>query len=191
MRDDFLSGRNWILAGGTGTGKTTLLARLLEEVPAGERVVVLEETAELNPEHPHCLFLEARPPTPDGIGEVSLRSLLRNALRMRPDRLVLGECRGEEAWELIQALNTGHAGSLCTLHANSPWDALRRLETLILTAGVPAPLAAVRDWVAGAVHGVAHLERQGGARRITALVKIQGMEGERYRYQPMPMPIPA
>jgi pilus assembly protein CpaF len=182
----FRQGGNILIAGGTGTGKTTLLSRLLDTVDGSDRLVVVEETSEIRLEHPHAVFLEARTATPDGLGEVSLRTLIRNALRMRPTRLVLGECRGDEAWDLLQAMNTGHAGSACTIHANSPLDALRRLETLVLTAGVPAPLSAVREWVASAIHAVVFLERKAGQRKIAGALRVQGMEGERYRIHPFP-----
>lgn len=179
---EFARGQGLLISGGTGSGKTTLLSRLLETVGEGERIVVVEETAEIRLSHPHAIFLEARPATPDGHGEVTLRTLIRNALRMRPNRLVLGECRGEEAWELLQAMNSGHPGSGCTLHANSPLDALRRLETLVLMNGRAVPLPAVREWIASAVQIAIHLE----GRRIREGVRIQGVEGERYRILPEP-----
>ena len=182
----FRQGGNVLIAGGTGTGKTTLLSRLLDTVDTHDRLVVVEETSEIRLEHPHAVFLEARAATPDGLGEVTLRTLIRNALRMRPTRLVLGECRGDEAWELLQAMNTGHAGSASTIHANSPLDALRRLETLVLTAGVPAPLPAVREWVASAIQAVIFLERKGGQRKIAGALRLQGIEGDRYRIHPLP-----
>lgn len=183
--EQFQSGQNILIAGGTGAGKTTLLARLLDTVGPAERLVVVEETSEILTGHPHCVFLEARAATPDGIGEVTLRTLLRNALRMRPTRLVLGEVRGDEAWDLLQAMNTGHRGSACTLHANSPMDALRRLETLVLTGGIGAPLAAVRDWIASAIQIVVHLERRRDNRRIAGVLRVLGVEGDRYRIHPL------
>ncbi len=184
LKDDFCRGKNILISGGTGAGKTTLLSCLLDSVPVDERLIVVEETAEIVLCHPHAVFLEARQATPDGVGEVSLRTLIRNALRMRPSRLVLGECRGNEAWELLQAMNTGHRGSACTLHANSPIEALRRLETLVLMAGMAAPHLAVREWISGAVGIVVQVERVGSERKITAMLEILGMEGERYRIHP-------
>jgi pilus assembly protein CpaF len=190
LRSAFGGGANILIAGGTGSGKTTLLSRLLDTVDGRERIVVVEETAEIRLEHPHAVFLEARAATPDGIGEVNLRTLIRNSLRMRPTRLVLGECRGDEAWDLLQAMNTGHAGSACTIHANSPLDALRRLETLVLCAGVPAPLSAVREWISSALQAVVFLERKAGERSITGILRVQGVEGDRYRIHPLAVPWP-
>jgi pilus assembly protein CpaF len=178
------AGQNWILCGATGSGKTTLLSRLLDEAAGTQRVLVVEESREIRLEHPHLISLEGRPAGPEGVGEVTLRTLLRQALRMRPDRLVLGECRGEEAFDLIQAMNTGHRGSISTLHANSCRDGLRRLESLVLLGSRGASLSAVREWVAGAVQGVAFLERRGPERRIAELVEVRGLEGEVYRITP-------
>src|SRR5207249_8952866 len=138
------AGWNLLLSGGTGAGKTTLLNTLAGEVSSEERVVTIEETAELRLGHPHIVRLEARPANAEGAGAVPVRELVRAALRMRPDRLVVGEVRGGEAFDMLQALNTGHDGSLSTVHANSPGDALARLETLVLLAGIPLPLTAVR-----------------------------------------------
>jgi pilus assembly protein CpaF len=185
LADAFRNGNSFLVSGGTGTGKTTLLACLLETLPADERILVVEETPEIRTRHPHAVFLESRPATPDGTGEVTLRTLIRNALRMRPSRLLLGECRGEEAWDLLQAMNTGHGGSACTLHANSPLDALRRLETLVLLAGIQAPLLAVREWIANAVQGVVQLERTSEGRKVKSLLQVCGLEGERYRVLPV------
>ncbi len=182
---EFRAGKNLLISGGTGSGKTTLLTRLLETIRTEERLLVVEETGEIRLDHPHVVFLEARPSTPEGIGEVTLRTLIRNALRMRPTRLILGECRGSEAWDLLQAMNTGHAGSACTLHANAPLDALRRLETLILVSGVSAPLVAVREWIASAIHIVVQMKRTGAQRRIHEVVSLSGLEGDRYRYRPI------
>lgn len=176
--------KNILIAGGTGAGKTTLLCRMLDSLPPDERLVVVEETMEIRTCHAHALHLEARPASPDGTGEVTLRTLIRNALRMRPDRLVLGECRGGEAFDLLQAMNTGHPGSLSTIHANGALDALRRLEALVLLAGFSLPVATVREWVAGAIQVVVHLERRGGVRSISEILTVQGLEGEIYRITP-------
>jgi pilus assembly protein CpaF len=176
--------RNLLVAGGTGAGKTTLLSRLLDEVAADERIAVIEEVTEIQSGHPHLVSLEARPPSPDGTGEVTLRDLIRNALRMRPNRLVLGECRGAEAFDLVQAMNTGHPGSLCTLHANSALDALKRLEGLVLLSGSGMPVRTVREWVACAVQSVVFLERCGDRRRIREVLQVQGLEGDVYRILP-------
>jgi pilus assembly protein CpaF len=184
IEEGLRAGQNWILCGATGTGKTTLLCRLLERSDPSERIVVVEESREIQLDHPHLVALEGRPLGPEGVGEISLRSLLRQALRMGPDRLVLGECRGEEAFDLVQAMNTGHRGSLSTLHANSCRDALRRLESLVLLGSRGATLPAVREWVAGAVQGVAFLERRGGRRRIAEIIEVRGLEGEVYRITP-------
>ena len=162
-----------LVSGGTGSGKTTTLNALSGAIPAGERIVTIEDAAELRLRQRHVVRLEARPPGLDGGGEVTIRQLVRNALRMRPDRIVVGEVRGGEALDLLQALNTGHDGSLSTVHANSPADALRRLETLALMAEVALPHAAVREQVAGAVDLVVHQERGGdGARRVRAVAEV-------------------
>ncbi len=180
----FQKGCSVLISGGTGSGKTTFLSRLLETVPTSERVLILEETSEIQVAHPHCVYLEARSANPDGLGEVTLKTLVRNALRMRPDRLVLGECRGDEAWDLLQALNSGHGGSACTLHANSPQDALRRLESLVLMAGIEVPLRVLREWVASSVGLVIQLVREDQKRSIQSVIKIHGLEGEKYRIEP-------
>lgn len=176
--------RNLLLCGGTGSGKTTLLTLLLQTVPHNQRLLVIEESPEIRLDHPHAVYLEARPENAEGVGEVTLSTLLRNALRMRPDRLVLGECRGPEAWDLIQALNTGHPGSACTLHANGARDGLRRLETLLLLAQPQAPLAAVREWVASALDGVVFLGRSAGVPRVLEVLELKGLESQNYRIHP-------
>ena len=150
---------NMLVSGGTGAGKTTLLNALGAEIPAGERVVTIEDAAELRLPGEHVVRLEARPPNAEGVGEVPLRQLVRNALRMRPDRIVVGEVRGPEALDMLQAMNTGHEGSLSTCHANSPADALRRLETMVLTGSVALPLAAVREQIHAAVDLVVQVAR--------------------------------
>ncbi len=176
--------KNVLICGGTGSGKTTLAALLLESLPSDERLLLIEEAMELRVNHPHALHLEARPPSPDGLGEVTVRTLLKNALRMRPDRIVLGECRGAEAFELLQAWNTGHGGSLSTLHAKGCLDGLRKLEALALLSGLPLAHGALKEWVASAVDVVVYVEREAGRRQIREIFEIQGLEGEVYRVAP-------
>ena len=164
---------NVVVAGGTGSGKTTLLNALGAFIPAHERVVTVEDAAELRFPSDHVVRLETRPASVEGVAAVDCRELVRNALRMRPDRLVVGECRGGEALDMVQAMNTGHDGSLSTLHANGCDDALRRLETLVLLAGVGLPLDAVRDHIAAAVDLVVHIARDaGGGRRVDAVGQV-------------------
>jgi len=169
-----VAGRASILvSGGTGSGKTTTLNALSGAIPAGQRIVTIEDAAELALRQEHVVRLEARPPNLEGRGEVTIRRLVVNALRMRPDRIVVGEVRGPEALDLLQALNTGHDGSLSTVHANSPEDALRRLETLALMAGVGLPHQAVREQVAGAVDLVVHQERRpDGSRAVVSVCQV-------------------
>lgn len=165
--------RSVLVSGGTGSGKTTLLNALSSFIGAGERVVTIEDAAELRLQQPHVVRLESRPAGVEGRGEVTIRDLLRNALRMRPDRIVIGEVRGTEALDLLTALNTGHGGALSTVHANSPADALSRLETLVLMAGVGLPHAAVAEQVRRGIDLVVHLERQpDGARRVTEIAEV-------------------
>jgi pilus assembly protein CpaF len=167
------AGWNLLVAGGTSAGKTTLLNTLSSAIPVGERIVTIEETAELRLAQPHVVRLEARPPNAEGAGAVSVRDLVRTALRMRPDRVVVGEVRGGEALDMLQALNTGHDGSLSTVHANGPVDVLPRLETLVLMAGVGLPLRAVRSQIGAAVDAVVHVARHaGGARRVEAIAEV-------------------
>ncbi|HVE94696.1 MAG TPA: CpaF family protein [Acidimicrobiales bacterium] len=164
---------NVIVCGGTGSGKTTLLNALVAHVATGERIVTIEDAAELRLPQEHVVRLEARPANAEGVGKVSIRELVRNALRMRPDRIVVGECRGPEALDMLQAMNTGHDGSLSTCHANSPLDALRRLETMVLLAGEGLPLVAVREHVHAAVDLVVEVSRAPGGRRlITAVTEV-------------------
>ena len=160
--------RTLLISGGTGSGKTTLLNAISAWIDPAERIITIEDAAELRLRQPHVVRLESRPPSVEGRGEVTLRDLLRNALRMRPDRIVIGEVRGPEALDLVTALNTGHSGALSTLHANSPEDALRRLETLTLMAGVGLPHDAVRDQVSRGVDGIAHLRREPDGARVVA-----------------------
>jgi pilus assembly protein CpaF len=167
-----------LVSGGTGCGKTTTLNALSGAIPAGERVVTIEDAAELKLRQPHVVRLEARPPNVEGRGEVTIRQLVRNALRMRPDRIVVGEVRGGEALDMLMALNTGHDGSLSTVHANSPEEALRRVEVLALMAGVGLPHAAVREQVADAFDLVVHQARRpGGARRVTSVAEVVRVAG--------------
>jgi pilus assembly protein CpaF len=164
---------NILVSGGTGSGKTTTLNALSSFVGAAERIVTIEDTAELRLQQPHVVRLEARPASVEGRGEVSIRRLVRNALRMRPDRIVVGEVRGPEALDMLGAMSSGHDGSLCTVHAGSPAEALRRIETLALMAGVGLPHAAVREQVAGAIDLVVHQARLGdGSRRVVALAEV-------------------
>ncbi|MEN5067733.1 ATPase, T2SS/T4P/T4SS family [Achromobacter aegrifaciens] len=176
--------RNLVVSGGTGAGKTTLLNILSNEIPDGERVVTIEDAAELRLNHDHLVALEARPANQEGRGRIDIRELVRNALRMRPDRIVVGECRGAEAFDMLTAMNTGHEGSLTTLHANSPRDALGRLESMILMAGLDLPLAAVREHIAASVDIVVQQARLGDGRRVvTSIAEITGMESGRIQLQ--------
>jgi pilus assembly protein CpaF len=170
---------NLIVSGGTGSGKTTLLNVLSSFIPQDERIVTIEDAAELQLHQDHLVSLEARPPNIEGKGQVTIRDLVANALRMRPDRIVVGEVRRGEALDMLSAMNTGHDGSMTTAHANSPRDVLARLETMVLMAGMDLPLKAVRDQISKAVDLVVHAARlQDGTRRITHISEIQGMEGD-------------
>ncbi|MUK03387.1 CpaF family protein [Vibrio cholerae] len=170
---------NIIVSGGTGTGKTTLLNVLSSFLPADDRIVTIEDAVELQIQQEHVVRLESRPPNTEGKGEVTIRDLLRNSLRMRPDRIVVGEVRGGESLDMLQAMNTGHDGSLSTVHSNSPRDAVARLETLVLMAGMDLPLRAIREQIASAVHLIIQISRlRDGTRRITHVTEVQGMEGE-------------
>ncbi|MBA3253272.1 MAG: Flp pilus assembly complex ATPase component TadA [Burkholderiaceae bacterium] len=176
--------KNIVVSGGTGSGKTTFLNVLSNFIPNGERIVTIEDAAELKLNHSHLISLEARPSNVEGRGQVSIRDLVKNSLRMRPDRIVVGECRGGEALDMLQAMNTGHEGSLTTLHANTPRDALSRLETLVLMAGMDLPLPAIRDQIASAVDILVQQTRFAcGSRKITSITEVTGMENGRLQMQ--------
>jgi pilus assembly protein CpaF len=178
------SRRNIVVSGGTGSGKTTLLNILSNWIPAGERIITIEDAAELRLAHPHQVNLEARPPNLEGRGVITIRDLVRNALRMRPDRIIVGECRGGEALDMLQAMNTGHEGSLTTVHANTARDALARLEVMVLMAGLELPLAIVREQIASAVDIVVHQARAAdGVRRIQSILEVTGVEAGRLQTQ--------
>jgi pilus assembly protein CpaF len=169
--------RNMVISGGTGSGKTTLLNILGSYIPERERIVTIEDAAELQLPQEHVVSLEARPSNIEGKGQITIRDLVRNALRMRPDRIVVGECRGGEALDMLQAMNTGHDGSLTTLHANTPRDALSRLETMVLMSGMDLPIKAIRDQIASAVNLIIQQIRfADGTRKVTAISEISGME---------------
>ena len=170
---------NILVSGGTGSGKTTLLNVLSSFIPSDERIVTIEDAIELKLQQDHVVSLESRPPNIEGTGEITIRDLVRNALRMRPDRIVVGECRGGESLDMLQAMNTGHDGSISTLHANSPRDMIARLETLVLMAGMDLPMRAIREQIASAVDVIIQLTRmRDGSRRITAVTEVLGMEND-------------
>jgi pilus assembly protein CpaF len=170
---------NILVSGGTGSGKTTLLNALSTAIPDADRIVTIEDAAELRLNQRHVLRLEARPKNIEGEGEIPIRELVRNSLRMRPDRILVGEVRGAEALDMLQAMNTGHDGSLSTVHANSPRDALARIETMVLMAGFDLPIRAIRQQVSAALDLIVHLERlEDGARRVTAITEVQRMESD-------------
>jgi len=170
---------NIIVSGGTGTGKTTMLNALSSFIPDTERIVTIEDPTELRLQQGHVVSLEARPASLEGKGEVTQRDLVRNALRMRPDRIVVGEVRGAEAFDMMQAMNTGHEGSLGTVHANSPRDAMARIENMILMAGLDLPMRAIREQIASAIHVIVQIARlSDGTRRVTNVSEITGMEGD-------------
>jgi pilus assembly protein CpaF len=175
-----IAGRlNIIISGGTGSGKTTTLNILSSFLPPDERIVTVEDAAELQLRQEHVVRLESRPANSEGKGQVTIRNLVTNCLRMRPDRIVVGEVRSGEALDMLQAMNTGHDGSLTTLHSNGPRDTLRRLETMVLMAGMDLPLRAIREQIASALDLIIHQERmRDGSRRLTYVTEVQGMEGE-------------
>ena len=170
---------NIIVSGGTGTGKTTLLNVLSGYIPPDERIITIEDAVELQLQQEHVIRLESRPANIEGKGEITIRDLVRNSLRMRPDRIVIGECRGGESLDMLQAMNTGHDGSISTVHANSPRDAIARLETLVLMAGMDLPLRAIREQIASAIDVIVQISRlKDGTRCVTHVTEVQGMEGE-------------
>jgi pilus assembly protein CpaF len=170
---------NIVISGGTGCGKTTLLNTLSSFIPAEDRIITIEDAAELQLQQEHVVRLETRPPNIEGKGQVTTRDLVRNALRMRPERIVIGECRGAEALDMLQAMNTGHSGSLTTLHANTPRDAQARLETMIMMSGLDLPIKAMRQQISSAVDLIIQANRlQGGPRKITNITEVMGMEGD-------------
>lgn len=177
LREVVVERKNLLVCGGAGTGKTTLLGVLSGFIPGGERIVTIEDAAELRLAQEHVVALETRPPNVEGRGEVTVRDLVRNALRMRPDRIVVGEVRGAEAFDMLQAMNSGHAGSMSTIHANSAADALSRLEAMVLMAETGLPLAAVRRQIVAAVHLVVHMTRTpAGPRRVGEILEIRGLD---------------
>ena len=176
--------KNILISGGTGSGKTTLLNVLASFIPNGERVITIEDAAELKLDHDHLISLEARPGNNEGKGTINIRDLVKNSLRMRPDRIVIGECRGPEALDMLQAMNTGHEGSLSTLHANTPRDAIARLETMIMMAGMDLPLNAIREQIASAVDILVQQSRFScGSRKITYITEVTGIESGKIQLQ--------
>jgi pilus assembly protein CpaF len=176
--------KNVIVSGGTGSGKTTLLSVLGGRIPGTQRLLVIEDASELKIQTPHCIFFETQPPDPEGKGEVTIRDLLRSALRLRPDRIVVGEVRGPEALDLITAMNTGHGGSMGTTHANSPYDALVRLETLAMMSDTRVPESAIRRQISSAVHLVVQIKRMAdGTRKVTQITEVLSELGDSGRYQ--------
>lgn len=179
LRACVLGHLNIVVSGGTGTGKTTILNMLSSFIPDGERIITIENAAELQLQQRHVVTLETRPANIEGRGEVAIRDLVVNALRMRPDRIVVGECRAGEALDMLQAMNTGHDGSMTTLHANTPRDAISRMETMVLMAGLDLPQRAIREQISAAVHVIIQLERlQDGSRKIVKVNELTGMEGD-------------
>ena len=170
---------NMLISGGTGSGKTTLLNAVSQHINCDERVITIEDAVELRLQQPHVVQMETRPPNIEGVGQVAQRELVRNALRMRPDRIIVGEVRGAEAFDMLQAMNTGHDGSMSTVHANSPRDALYRVENMVMMANLSLPLRAIRMQIASAVNLIVHVERmRDGIRRVHSIAEIAGMEGD-------------
>jgi pilus assembly protein CpaF len=179
LQRSVLAQLNILISGGTGSGKTTMLNAVSAAISDSERIVTIEDAAELQLKQNHVLRLESRPKNIEGQGEITIRELVRNALRMRPDRIIVGEVRGAESLDMLQAMNTGHDGSLTTVHANSPRDALARIETMVMMAGYDLPLRAIRQQVAAALDLIVHLERlEDGTRRVTAITEVQRMESD-------------
>jgi len=184
---------NILVSGGTGTGKTTNLNVLSSFIPDGERIITIEDSAELQLQQPHVITLETRPANAEGSGQVTIRELVKNSLRMRPDRIIVGECRAAEALDMLQAMNTGHEGSMTTVHANTARDAISRLETMVLMAGYDLPVRAIREQIASALHLILQVTRlPDGKRVITSLTEVQGMEGDIillqdvFKWEPIP-----
>ncbi len=176
LREAVVRRKNVIVSGGTGSGKTTLLNALSQFIPDAERIVTIEDAAEIRLMKPHVVRLEARPANIEGSGAVTIRDLVRNSLRMRPDRIIVGECRGGEALDMLQAMNTGHDGSITTGHANTPRDMLRRLETMVLLSGVEIPIRAIREQIASAIDVIVHVARMGDGRRaVIAVTEVTGL----------------
>lgn len=176
--------KNIVVSGGTGSGKTTLLNVLSNYLPEGERILTIEDAAELRLNQPHLVRLEARPPNIEGRGAITIRDLVRNALRMRPDRIIVGECRGGEALDMLQAMNTGHDGSLTTVHANAPRDVIARLETMVLMSGMELPSRAIREQIASAIDIIVHESRlSDGSRKVTCISEVVGLEGNQITMQ--------
>jgi pilus assembly protein CpaF len=170
---------NILISGGTGSGKTTMLNALSAFIPHSERIVTIEDPAEVKLQQPHVVTLEARPPSLEGKGEVTARDLVRNSLRMRPDRIIVGEVRGGEAFDMLQAMNTGHEGSLTTVHANSPRDAMARVENMVLMAGFELPVKVIREQIASAIDVIMQISRfADGVRRVVAITELAGLEGQ-------------
>jgi pilus assembly protein CpaF len=175
---------NVLVSGGTGSGKTTLLNILSSFIPEVERLITCEDAAELQLQQPHWIQLESRPPNVEGKGAVTIRELVKSCLRMRPDRIIVGECRGGEALDMLQAMNTGHDGSMSTIHANNPHEALVRLETLVLQAGQDLPSRAIRETIGAAIHLIVQQSRlRGGVRRIVSVAEITGIHDGEVSYQ--------
>jgi pilus assembly protein CpaF len=179
LRAIVLARLNVMISGGTGSGKTTLLNVMSSYIPERERIITIEDSAELQLRQPHVVRLETRQINVEGRGQITQRDLVRNSLRMRPDRIVVGEVRGAEALDMLQAMNTGHDGSLTTVHANSSRDALSRIETMVAMSGVQFPIAALRSQIASAIDVIVHMERhEDGCRRVTSVQEINGMESD-------------
>jgi pilus assembly protein CpaF len=184
LRVAVLAAKNTVISGGTGSGKTTLLNIMAAFIPDGARIVTIEDSAELRLPQDHVVRLETRPPNIEGKGDVTIRDLVKNSLRMRPNRIVVGECRGGEALDMLQAMNTGHDGSLTTVHANSPVDAIRRLENLVLYAGMDLPLKAIRELIFSAVSLIVQISRfSDGTRKVTSIAEVASMYDGEIRLQ--------